>query len=308
MTGLGKPRWVYLLFVIGAAAIAIRLVLDSDFSQSTLLYIVVPFLVSVALIQLVPRPESERILVRYFVHIRDATIVMLATSAILFEGFICVVMFMPIYYFFASIYFLSEALRERAENRTRMYGFVVPALVAVAALEGLIPATTFERDNAVTRSFVTEKSISQLKANMAAPIHLPQDRHWFLSVFPLPVSVEAGSLAAGDVHKLRFVYKRWFVTNTHEGDFHLRIDEVAADGVRTSVVHNSSYLSKYLKIEGTRVHFDELEDGTTKVDLTVLYERTLDPVWYFGPLQKFAVGQSADYLIQSVIVRDHADG
>ena len=129
-----------------------------------------------------------------------------------------------------------------------------------------------------------------------------------MQVFPLPVSVEAGSLKEGDVHKLHFVYKRWFFTNTHEGEFHLRIDEVSPERVRTSVVHNSSYLATYLKIEGTQVDFEELYDGQTKVALTVHYERLLDPVWYFGPLQRYAVERSADYLIQSVIVREASDG
>jgi len=45
----------------------------------------------------------------------------------------------------------------------------------------------------------------------------------------------------------------------------------------------------------------------TEVALTIHYERRLDPAWYFAPMQEFAIGQSADYLIQSVIVREKAD-
>jgi len=44
-----------------------------------------------------------------------------------------------------------------------------------------------------------------------------------------------------------------------------------------------------------------LADGTTEVSLTIRYRRTLDPAWYFGPVQRKAIGESADYLLENII-------
>ena len=93
---MGKLRGISLVLVIGAATLTIRAILDSEFRNSTLLYLIVPFAVSIALHLFLRVPEGERSVGRaYLKHMRDATVVMLATSALLFEGFICVLFFMP---------------------------------------------------------------------------------------------------------------------------------------------------------------------------------------------------------------------
>tara|TARA_R110002072_G_scaffold65527_5_gene161809 strand:+ start:327 stop:1265 length:939 start_codon:yes stop_codon:yes gene_type:complete len=302
---LKPPRWVYLIFLAGVGALTVRALLDSRFANSSLLYVATPFLVSFLLFQFTPKPNKTSATLRYLSHIRDATIVMLATSAFLFEGFLCVLFFMPIFYLIISINFLADVFTNRRgrHDRSKLRASVLPIFIAVLAIEGVAPSTSFERQNEVTRTVIIDLSIDELKANMAMPIELPKKRHWFLSVFPLPVDVQAGSLERGDVHKLKFIYKRWFFTNIQEGRFDLRIDAVEATEVRTSVVSNTSYLSKYLKIKNTRIVFDPLPDGRTQVSLTIQYDRLLDPAWYFGPLQRFAVEQSGDYFISSVFVR-----
>lgn len=237
---------------------------------------------------------------------RDATIIMLATSVILFEGFICVLMFMPLYYAVVSFGFGMEAIRLRlqAHDRSKLKASIAPILVGFLAVEGLSPSTSFERQNQVTRTLIVNATPDELLANMAAPIDLPQGRHWFLSIFPLPVDIEAGSLQPGDIHKLQFIYKRWFFTNIDKGEFHLQIDQVRENYVATSVVRNTSYLSKYLNVHGTEVRFKPLSKHQTEVSLTIHYERLLDPAWYFDPMQRLAVSESADYLIDSVILRE----
>ena len=107
---------------------------------------------------------------------------------------------------------------------------------------------------------------------------------------------------------MHFVYKRWFFANFSEGDMALRIAEVGPAHIRTEIVQNTSYLSHYMRIEGTDVRFRDLGDGRTRVALTVKYRRLLDPYWYFGPLQQFAATQSAKYLIDSIIRREAGHG
>lgn len=299
------PKWAYLLFLIGIGTLGVRTLLDSGFANSALLYIATPFIVSFLLFHFVPQPDNTTALRRYLRHVRDATIIMLGTSAFLFEGFLCVLFFMPIYYLVVTVGFLFGMFsrKEHPDDRHRLKASVIPLIVGVMAIEGTAPSTSFERRNDITRTYTIDADIASLQSNMALAIDLPAQRQWFLSVFPLPVDVKAGSLEAGDVHELDFIYKRWFFTNIQEGEFHLRIDAVSDTEVRTSVVRNTSYLSKYLKVRGTQIGFQVLPDGRTKVDLTISYDRLLDPAWYFAPMQRYAVEQSGDYFFDAVFAR-----
>ncbi|WGI21677.1 hypothetical protein [Amylibacter sp. IMCC11727] len=294
-----RSQTIRILFIVAIAAVVIRVILDGRFATSALLYLAVPFAVSVLIHQFIPHePETTRPR-QLFNHLRDATVVMLATSFILFEGFICVLMFMPIYYLSVLIHYAFTGHRDP----TKLQVLAVPLVVAVLSLEGMFPSTSLPRKAEVTHVAVVDGTIAQLKANMANPIVFQKDRNWFLSIFPLPVSVDAGSLTAGDVHTLDFVYKRWFYTNIHKGTFALEISDVGADFVRTKVVKNTSYLASYVQIDGTEVRFRELDDGQTEVALTIHYHRKLDPAWYFGPMQSYAFDKSAAYLIDTVIAR-----
>lgn len=306
-----KHTTLLIISITGATLIITRTILDSAFSHSAAFYIAVPFILSMLLALVTDPPEEQTLWKRYLAEMRLSTIIMLATSAFLFEGFICVLFILPIFYLGITIGFLAKyiwEIQKSKRNRNRMNASVLPLLVFVMALEGVAPSTSFERANQVTKSLIIDAPIHALKANMARPIDLPRDRSLYLSIFPLPVDIQAGSLNPGDIHTLDFVYKRWFFTNIDRGEFHLKIEEVGDRHVKTRVVRNTSYFRKYLDIKGTRVAFDPLPDGRTKVSLMVEYDRLLDPAWYFGPLQSLAVNQSADYLLENVICRAYCDG
>lgn len=298
-----RSAWLYLLFLIGFCTLTARAAFSYDFAHTGLFYIGFPYVIALAIHFLVPRSSKTTTTGSYFNTVRDATVVMLATSAILFEGFLCVLMFMPIFYFVVFLAFITSVLLEREPKKSGLKSYVLPVIVLALSMEGVLPTTTAPRQNEVTETVIVDTDIAALKANMARPITFDEEREWFVSIFPMPTKVTAGSLEAGDIHTLNFVYKRWFFTNTHEGEMRLRIDAVGADFVRTSIIENTSYLANYLKITGTEVRFSETDDARTKVSLNIRYTRLLDPVWYFGPMQRLAVQQSARYLLETVITR-----
>jgi hypothetical protein len=49
-----------------------------------------------------------------------------------------------------------------------------------------------------------------------------------------------------------------------------------------------------------------MQDGNTKVSLTIHYHRFLDPAWYFGPVQEYAIGQTAALLLNELFVPNQA--
>lgn len=300
-----KLSGYYVFFIIGAATLTARAVLDSSFRNSTLLYILIPFAISILLHLTTGVIEGESVGARYARHMKTATVVMLGSSALLFEGFLCVLFFMPIYYLMVSIGFLFSYFSDR-DGGGHAGAYAIPVVVAVLAAEGLTGPTTVPRYSEATYSRILPGSVASLQANMAKPIRFEGERHWFLWLFPMPTRVEAGTLKAGDVHRLHFVYRRWFFTNIHRGDMAIRIAEVSPARIRTEIVQNDSYLSHYMKIDGTEVRFLDVGGGRTEVSLTVKYHRLLDPAWYFGPMEQLAARQSARYLIDTIIARREA--
>ncbi len=303
-----RPKWLVVLLLICAASLMIRTLLDSRFGHGTLLYIAIPYSLSVALFFLTRESDKESAALRYWNHIRLSTIIFLASSALLFEGFLCVLMFMPIYYIFVTLAFIGALMIEKRSKKADSVSDIfrshaITGVVLVLLSEGLMPFTTVPRDTRVVFSANTGQTIAQLKSNMVKPIQFSEKRHWFLKLFPLPDKVQAGSLASGDVHRLHYTYKKWFFTNFHKGEMQLLISEVSKQRITTKLIKDDSYLSHYMKIDGTQINFTPLKSGGTRVDLAVLYQRRLDPAWYFGPMQALATKQSAKYFLENIIIR-----
>ena len=298
--------WVILGVTVATALIA-RLLIQAGLDQVAAFYVGLPMVASTALFW-TDRPE-RRVVWRN--HVGEATLIIFFTAIVLFEGFICFVFAAPIYYLAVAFAFFINLQIFKLKTRkgsNKAMAATLPLLALMLSAEGLTAATTLDRQNEAAYRAVTNQTVAELKANMARPIRFDQPRHWFLTIFPMPVKVSAGTLKAGDVHVLEFIYKRWFFTNTHEGALQLRIDQVGPDHVETTVVANTSYLSGYMTIEGTRVEFTERPDGSTAVSLKLRYERKLDPVWYFAPLQRYAMNKAAAYLMDTIILRKVANG
>lgn len=301
------PKWIHVFLLIAPVAVLIRVLVRLDQDDTALLYLGVPYIVALCLIYLTPDPKPISAWRWFLRHLRNSFIVFLGVSVLLQEGFVCVIYFIPIYYFVLALVLLSRLADDRRLKKDaaskRIHSPLLATVIVLASLEGVTDGLSFEREESVTRSMIVQQTPEELRRNMAQPIDFTEDRHWFLRIFPLPSGVEAGSLAAGDLHTVHFTYHRWFVTNTHVGEMKLRIVDVTDAGVTTRIEQNTGYLAGYMKLHGTEVRFEPAGEGATKVSLTVNYSRLLDPAWYFGPLQRFAVGQSADYLIRSVIAR-----
>ncbi len=298
-----RNRNIVLLVIIGVVSLLIRLLIEYDFDRSALLYVGIPFLVAIALLFIETPDFSDNWKRRYLRIIIRSLIVMLGSSIILFEGFVCVVMFMPIYFFIVFLMFLLEAFRRycNGKNHSKHYVHILPALILVSATEGIVPELSFEREYEVTREKVISANIEDIKQQLIQPIELNKSRHWLLTLFPMPYDIAAQSLKAGDIHTINFRYHRWFVTNTHEGHMKLEISEVDDYAIRTRFIEDTSYISNYLKLHGTEIKLIPMENNQTKVSLKIKYHRFLDPVWYFGPLQEYAVGESANFLLDEVI-------
>lgn len=302
--GYRRARSVFILLAIGLTALFIHLLFIGGLGQSALLYMLVPYSLSVMVAMVRPYNESNDIWVNYLKHLTTASVIFLATSIVLREGFICVLFFFPIYVFFVSLAYLIRAslVRKKLKNKS-LYSTAVPLLVLLMSMEGTTESLSFSRETQVEVTHVTSLSIDEVKQNLATSFDLETERHWLLSVFPMPYQIDAGSLNVGDVHTIKTRYKRWFVTNTHEGQAQLRIEHVGPYKIKTKFLNDTTYFSSYLKVHGTEINLTPLKSGRTKIALRIDYQRSLDPAWYFHPLQKFGVSKMAEYLIERIMIR-----
>ena len=301
-TRVNAIAWIVL---VGIASIAVRLLIEYEFDTSALLYVGIPYLISLIIVLYRPVKTNERWWHQYRDHSLTALSVFLASSIVLFEGFVCVLFFLPIYFLVVSIAFVIrrfEVSRERRQGGT--YAIVLPILVLASSLEGTAESLTLPRNNHVIVTKTANLSAAQVMGNIAEPFDLKKDRHWMLALFPMPYEIEAGSLNPGDVHYVRTRYHRWFVTNTHEGELYLQIVDVQPRKVRTRFLRDTTFFSSYLTPLGTEITLIELSPTQTEISLRIDYRRKLDPAWYFHPLQQFGVARMADFLIDEVMIRE----
>ena len=63
--------------------------------------------------------------------------------------------------------------------------------------------------------------------------------------------------------------------------------------------HDDSYITHWLSWRDIDVEWREVAPGRTEVSWTLRYRRRLDPAWYFAPLERYATGLAAGYLIDT---------
>ncbi len=303
--GQKRINMLSVLFIAGLASLVIYQLIRYDLDHTALLYLAVPYAVAVLITLLRPYGQHDKWWQPFVSHSVTALVVFLASSAVLFEGFICILFFMPIYFFGVTLAFIASWVGVvRADGKNNTYATAIPLLIAFLSIEGTTDVTTFDRHNMVTATATTTTPRQELLQNLATPFELPSSDDWMLGVFPMPHFIEAGSLEVGDIHRVHTRYHRWFVTNTHEGLIELRIDSVTPERVTVSFVRDTSFFSSYVKLIGSDIQFVTEENGLTHVSLTVSYERRLDPAWYFQPIQQYAMRAMASHLIEEVIIRD----
>ena len=298
-------RFLVFFILVALASMLVWLLEKFGLQNTALLYIGIPIVLSIITYFLDGYGErSKNIFQKSLDNMLLATIVLFSSAIVLQEGWICVLILLPIYYFVWIIGFLARWIthRKTLNRKLKTFSLSLPVLVLLLSLEGISPHTTFNRSEIVTHSITVSKSVGELKQNLQKPLTFTGERNWFLKLFPLPSNVALGSLNEGDVHRLDFTYWRWFFAHKHEGSLYVKIKNVSEDHIITEITKNTSFYSRYLDIKNTRIDFDTLADGKTKVTLHIAYERKLDPYWYFGPMQNFAMQKAAEVILTDIII------
>jgi len=293
-------NYLRIVSIIGFALIIIRTLLYTKYDRTGLLYIAVPFTISWAIYYFIPHTDGSNLLKRLSNHIRTNLIILLSVSLILMEGYICVIMLMPIYFFISMASFISAELIRKKSSSKSVKVYVLPLIIILTSLEGTSSFTTFNRYNEVTHSKIINADIPAIKKMLSAPRKLEGKRHFLVSIFPLPTNiVDSVVLKEGNKRKYDFIYHRWITGNTHKGSMVMTIDKVADNYIKTNI-SDESYLSNYLKFHSSEIKFEPINRSSTRVSLTISFDRLLDPSWYFQPLERFAVKKGLEFYLNQI--------
>jgi hypothetical protein len=288
-----------LIAAVAVAAVVFRVLVAGGLQQTAALFVGIPALLAILVVFAVsPRSATG-------VACKAVTVGLLVSMLFLQEGMLCVVMSAPIFYAVAvAIATTMDWARRRHEKsaNTLFSCLIVLALVPMS-LEGVTDFTTFDRDESVTESRIVRGSSSAVERALFEPPRFHRVRPLYLRAgFPSPVStrIERGTDRTLWVVQLRGGEMRLNGMEPRTGDLILELEEAQPGLVRWRAVSDTSHMTHFLTWRDVTVRWESVDASTTKVTWTLRYRRGLDPAWYFGPMERYAVRLAAGYLIDSV--------
>ena len=280
-----------MIAAVAAASVAFRILMKMQLGQTAALFVGIPALLAVAAV-FSPTPRSA-----VGVACKTVTIGLLTSLVFLGEGIVCVLMSAPLFYLVAVL--IAKGI-ERNRRETQQFGSWI-ALLAVLpmSLEGVAPITTVDRIVVVSETRVIRVPASDVAAAIRAQPRFERQMPKYLAIgFPRPASASID----GDrwVIRMRGGEMRLNGLEPRTGDLVLEKDAEGPGFVSWRVVSDDSHMTHYLNWKASRVEWQPVDDGTTRVTWTLRYRRGLDPAWYFGPMERYATHLAAGYLIESV--------
>jgi hypothetical protein len=288
--------------IIGAVAIAslvYRILVARRLQQTAALFIGIPAILAIVVVFAVS-PRSA-----VGVACKAVTVGLLVSMIFLGEGMLCVAQSAPLFYAVAVAIATTRdwTLRRNEKSATTVYSCVVLLALLPMSLEGVTGLTTLNRGESVTVTKIVRGSAQSVERALFEPPRFERARPLYLRAgFPSPVSSAIERVAGGTrwVIQVRGGEMRLNGMEARAGDLILDLEEARPGMARWRAVSDTSHMTHFLNWRESVVRWEAVDAHTTKVTWTLRYDRGLDPAWYFGPMEQYAVRLAAGYLIDAV--------
>lgn len=281
--------------LLAAASVAFRLMTGTGLEQTAALFIGIPALLACAAL-FIPTATAVG------VACKAVTVGMLISLVFLGEGVVCVAMSAPLFYLVAVIVggAVETMRRSRGEAAThRTFSLLALLAIGPMSLEGVTPITTIDRDVTVSETRVVHASADAVAAAIRQQPRFGRRLPAYLGIgFPRPTFTWIDERHW--VIRMRGGEMRLDGMEPQAGNLHLAIDEQGPGRIRWRAVSDNSHMTHFLNWQASQVEWQAIDAETTRVTWTLSYKRGLDPAWYFGPMERYAVGLAAGYLIDAV--------
>jgi hypothetical protein len=297
--GSQRARVVVAAVIVAAAfgSFAYRAIVHTRLQQSAALFIGIPALMAL----LVTLSVSARTATG--VACKAVTVGLLISIILLGEGALCIAMSAPLFYLVAVAIAAVVRWARGGDRRARALSGMALVAFLPMSLEGVSPRTSFERDEIVTVTRVVSASPEQVEGALYESPRFDRTLPQYLRMgFPRPISAAIDRTLAHPrwVIRLRGGETRLNGTEPKMGDLVLELDEARPGYMHWRAIDDASHMTHFLTWRESTVAWHEVNPGATQVTWTLRYRRGLDPAWYFGPWERYAVGLAAEYLIDTV--------
>jgi hypothetical protein len=285
------------IFSVGLAVFGYSGLIGTGLEQTSALFIGIPVLLSIACV-FVPIGRSS-----VGVACKAVTIGLLISLIFLGEGMVCVAMSAPLFYlvaiFMAKIHDENSGDDRHNRGRSRIFSLLAMMAVAPLSVEGVVPMTTIDRNVVVSETRIIAATHDQVAGALVAPPRFDRVLPAYLRIgFPRPTLT-------------RIDGTRWIITmrggemrfngmEPRSGNLVLDIDEQGPGFISWRALSDDSHMRHFLTWQSARVDWQAVDATHTRVTWTIRYSRDLDPAWYFGPMERYAVHLAAGYLIDAV--------
>jgi hypothetical protein len=284
---------IVLVGIVAAGAVWFRATVGMGLAQSSALFIGVPALLATAAVFL-PTSSAKG------VACKAVTIGLLVSLVFLGEGVVCVLMSAPLFYLVALVIGGSIDWQKRRDNHnSRIFPLLALMAVVPMSLEGVFPLTTISRATVVSETQTVHAPADAVAAALRSEPRFDRALPRLLAKgFPRPKGV------AIDGHTLRVSMRggemRLNGMEPRTGTLILErvVDEPGS--IIWLATSDDSHMRHFLSWQSSEVEWEAVDEHRTRVTWTIRYRRDLDPAWYFGPMERFAVRLAAQYLIESV--------
>ncbi|MGH8459690.1 MAG: hypothetical protein ACRESV_10080, partial [Nevskiales bacterium] len=264
-----------------------RVIVFRKMEQTALLFIGIP----TALAVLVAATPKARTVTGGI--LKAMTIALLMAAPLLGEGFICIIMASPLF-FVVGVLIGKLIDLSRRESRGTTIGILLLAFLPMS-FEGASERFSFPREEVVTVVREVAAPAAEVERALGQRLRLGESLPAFLRMgFPRPVGAEGAGLQVGDRRTIHFAGGEG-----HPGDLELEVAEAGPGFVRFRIVSDHSKIAHWLAWRASEVRWSAVDAAHTRVTWTLSYRRDLDPAWYFGPWERYAVGLAAEHLIRA---------
>lgn len=294
---------VLIVATLGSIAVWMMAGDRRQFLSTGIYFVLVPGLLA-ALVSIVPFARHQTGLGI----VRGTTIGILATAIVIREGFVCVVIALP-------LILPVVALTAWAFGKSKPRGprYMIPIMLLGLSSEGIAyqPPTIID----VSRSRLVDATPTEIDEVLRGPAALSSiEPVLFRLPFPSPTAVDGQAARIGD---------RLVVTFDSGGRLELELVERSYRRSVWVVVGDTTPLADWMALRRVEMVWTgqdadtepadpedaENADAATEVGIEIEFDRALAPALYFDPVERWGVGEMAEVLLDMLVHNlDSTDG
>jgi hypothetical protein len=288
-TKITSAQWTVIALVIAFAggAFLYRILLHVHLGQTASMFIGIPAVLAI-LLALTPKAQTVTGGI-----LKGITLALLIVAPLLGEGYLCILMASPLFYLVGI--FVGVIVDAGRKNRPTTLSCIALVLLPMC-LEGVAPELTWRRAQSIEVTEVVDAPVNAVEAALAESLKVHAALPIFLRIgFPRPLDAYGEGLNVGATRTIHFAGAE----GDPPGDLVMQVTERRTGYVRFETVSDKSKLTQWLRWDSSDVTWAPVDARHTRVTWQVHFERQLDPAWYFGPWERFAVHEATRFLIDA---------